>query len=100
MTEIDPADDPEPSHIVSVYGADHPGIVNAVASALGERGISITDLTTRLAGEQTGEPLYAMMLEIALPDGVDQAELEQALGGVGSGQAVEVTIRELEQDTL
>ena len=41
-----------------------------------------------------------MMLEIALPPGFDPAELEQALGGVGSGQSVEVTIRQLEQDTL
>jgi glycine cleavage system transcriptional repressor len=100
VTEIDPADDPHPSHIVSVYGADHPGIVNAVSAALSERSISITDLTTRLAGEQTGQPLYAMMLEIALPGNVDPAELEQALGNVGSGQSVEVTIRQLEQDAL
>src|SRR3954463_16302605 len=27
---------PEPSHIVTVYGADHPGIVHAVAAALSE----------------------------------------------------------------
>lgn len=100
VTETDPADDPIPSHIVSVYGADHPGIVNAVSTALSERGVSITDLTTRLAGEQTGEPLYAMMLEIALPADVDPGELENVLGSVGSGQSVDVTIRQLEQDTL
>ena len=30
---------PEPSHIVTVYGADHPGIVHAVSTAVAEREI-------------------------------------------------------------
>jgi glycine cleavage system transcriptional repressor len=100
VTEIDPEQDPVPSHIVSVYGADHPGIVHAISSALAERRISITDLNTRLVGEQTGEPLYVMMLEVALPDSVDTDELHSALADVGSGQSVDVTIKPLEQDTL
>jgi glycine cleavage system transcriptional repressor len=42
----------EPSHIVTVYGVDHPGIVHAVAAALAGAGVNITDLNTRLvAGE-------------------------------------------------
>src|SRR3954469_21720412 len=53
----------EPSHIVSVYGVDHPGIVHAVSSALAERGITITDLTTRLVGE-AGEPLHGLVVEV------------------------------------
>jgi glycine cleavage system transcriptional repressor len=100
VTEIAPEQDPVPSHILSVYGADHPGIVHAMSSALAERRISITDLNTRLVGEQTGESLYVMMLEIALPAGADADELRAALSEVGSGQAVEVTINPLEQDAL
>ena len=100
VTEISPDAEPVPSHMVSVYGADHPGIVHAISHALAQRGISITDLTTRLAGEDTGEPLYAMMLEIALPEGADASNLEQALTTVASGQSVDVSIRPLEQDTL
>lgn len=100
VTEISPDAEAVPTHIVSVYGADHPGIVHAVSSALAERRISITDLTTQLAGERTGQPLYAMMLEIALPEGADVAELEQDLAAVASGQSVDVSIRPLEQDTL
>ena len=30
---------PVASHVLSVYGADHPGIVHAVSSALAERGV-------------------------------------------------------------
>ncbi len=39
---------PQPTHIVSVYGADHPGIVHAVAFALARAGVNITDVSTRL----------------------------------------------------
>ena len=40
-----------PTHLVTVYGADHPGIVHAAAAALTSAGANITDLNTRLAGE-------------------------------------------------
>src|SRR5829696_4470264 len=89
------ADDaePEPSHIVSVYGVDHPGIVHAVSSALAERGITITDLTTRLVGE-ADQPLYALMMEVAMPEDAE-ADVIQALAAAGEAQGLEVTVRPL-----
>jgi glycine cleavage system transcriptional repressor len=100
VEEIGPAAQPSPSHVVTVYGTDHPGIVHAVATALGEREVNITDLNTRLVGEEGEEPLYAMMMEVELPAGVPAAELEEALAGVGREQGVEVSVRPLEQDVL
>jgi glycine cleavage system transcriptional repressor len=88
------------THVVSVYGVDHPGIVHAVATALAERGVNIADLTTRLADEHGGEPLYAMALEVTLPSGLDPAELERDLVAVAGEQGVEVSFRALEQDPL
>ncbi len=88
------------THIVSVYGADHPGIVHAVAAALAERGVNITDLTTRLVDEPGGQALYAMALEVALADDDDARELERALGDVGRAQGVEVSFQALERDAL
>src|SRR5436189_4078791 len=67
LAEIDPGAEPPPSHIVTLYGADHPGIVHAATDALAERGVDVTDMTTKLAGEGRGEPLYALMMEVALP---------------------------------
>jgi len=97
------ADEPHkasgPSHTVTVYGVDHPGIVHAVASLLAERGANITDLTTRLVGTG-GEPIYAMMMEVALPDGLESEVLAQALATVGGEQGVEVVLRPLELDAL
>ena len=89
--------EPEPSHIVSVYGADHPGIVHAVSSALAGLGVTITDLETRLAADGA---LYAMQLEVAVPESTDPRVVRSALATVGNAQDVEVTFRPLEHDAL
>ena len=94
-----PPEEP-PSHILSVYGADHPGIVWAVSSALAERGVNITDLETRLVGGEGERPLYVMMLEVRLPEDLSEAELGEALAAVGREQGVDVTVRPLERDVL
>jgi glycine cleavage system transcriptional repressor len=89
----------EPSHIVTVYGSDHPGIVCATAEAIARHGYNITDLNTRLVGDAEGDPLYALMLEVAIPAGHDE-ELQSAMTDVGRLENVEVTVRELESDEL
>ena len=96
-----PEQPPEPSHILSVYGGDHPGIVHAVSSTLAERGVGITDLNSRvLSGDNGDEPLYVLMLELALPDGIEEGELRSALDDVAETEGVEVSLRVLEQDEL
>jgi glycine cleavage system transcriptional repressor len=83
---------PEPTHVLSVYGGDHPGIVAGVAEALAQLGVNITDLQTRLAGK-----VYVMLLELVLPPGAD---VEEAIAAVGREQGVDVSLRELEDDAL
>jgi glycine cleavage system transcriptional repressor len=100
VSDVETAEETAPSHVVSVYGADHPGIVHAVTSALAERSVNITDLTTRLVGGQAGEPIYAMMMEVALPAGLSAEAVEQSLRAVGKAQGVDLTVRPLEQDVL
>jgi glycine cleavage system transcriptional repressor len=101
LSEVDEAaPGPEPSHMITVYGADHPGIVHAVASAVAERGIDITDLNTRLLGGDGGESLYVLMMEVALPEPAAAQDLDPALAEVGRREGVEVTLRELERDEL
>ena len=85
-----------PSHIVTVYGVDHPGIVHAVSARLAARAVNVTDLETRLVGDG----LYAMVLEIALAPDVDAEALSAMLAEVGAEQGVEVTVRPLEPDVM
>ena len=89
-----------PSHIVTVYGVDHPGIVHAVSARLAAREVNVTDLETRLVGEGGQAGLYAMVLELALPAGVDPDALRAMLEEVGAEQGVEVTVRPLEPDVM
>ena len=87
---------PTPSHIVTVYGVDHPGIVHAVSARLAARAVNVTDLETRLVGDG----LYAMVLEVALPLELDPEALAAMLAEVGAEQGVEVTVRPLEADVM
>jgi glycine cleavage system transcriptional repressor len=87
-----------PTHVLSVYGADRPGIVHGVSSALAERGISITDLETRIAGAAES-PVYVMLMEVAAGS-ADPAELQTALGEIGEHEGLDVSLRELTADAL
>ena len=89
---------PRPSHVVTVYGADHPGIVHAVTSVLAGSGVNVTDLETRLAGSSEA-PLYAMIMEVDLGE-APVAEVETALRSAGEASAVEVSIRPLDAEAL
>lgn len=89
---------PPATHMLSVYGADRPGIVATVAQTLADRDVNVTDLTTRvLEGEQ---PVYAMLLEISLPDDVDPDDLAAALRAQEGGDGVEASIHPLDVTTF
>jgi glycine cleavage system transcriptional repressor len=96
--ETAPAGNPAASHVLSVYGADHPGIVHGVTSALAEHRVNVTDLETRLAGTEDA-PVYVMLMELALGD-ASEASVEEALAQVGAEASVEVSLRELGADAL
>lgn len=80
-------------YVLSVYGADQPGIVSAMTGVIAQCGGNITDLSTRLVGEHedaaepgssaetathtpSTAPLYVMMVDV---DFTDQASAEQAV---------------------
>ena len=86
----------ESTHVVSVYGADRPGIVFRVAEALAAAGANVTDLTSRVIGS-ADEPVYALMLEVSAPSPDEvAAALEEIRGEIG----VEVSIHPIERDLL
>ncbi len=98
----DPAeqgDAPETSWTVSVYGADHPGIVHGVASLLAARSVNIVDLGTRVVGSP-GSPVYTMVLEVTLPPGADPQELEHQLEVTAAELGVTCRLHRSEADIL
>jgi glycine cleavage system transcriptional repressor len=95
-----PGESTEPTHLVTVYGVDHPGIVHSAARLLAEREVNITDLNTRLIEEEGAQPLYALLVEVALPAEADPSDLEDALRALGRQEDVDVSIRSIEVDEL
>ncbi|HVE99163.1 MAG TPA: ACT domain-containing protein, partial [Mycobacteriales bacterium] len=85
-------------HVVSVHGADHPGIVHAVAATLAKRGVNVTDLTTHLVGEP--EPLYVMTLDVDVPADVDEADLAADLRSTAESLGVTATLHAVDADLL
>jgi glycine cleavage system transcriptional repressor len=82
-------------YLLSVHGADRPGIVSALTAEVAAVGGNVTDLTTRLTGE-----LYVLLAEVDLPPSVDLAALDHRLGDVARGLGVQVSLRELDPDVL
>lgn len=86
---------PAPTHMVSVYGADKPGIVFKVAETLAGAGANITDLTSRVIGEG-GTPVYAVMLEVVFPEGTDP----DSILSLRDELDVDVSVHPVEADLL
>lgn len=88
-----------PSWVVSVYGADRPGIVHGVASLLAARSVNIVDLGTRVVGSPKS-PVYTMVLEVTLPPGADPHELERQLEAMAADLGVTCRLHRSEADIL
>jgi glycine cleavage system transcriptional repressor len=86
-----------PTHVLTVYGADRPGIVHDVAALLADQGVNITDLRTRRTGGSEA-PLYTMMMEISVPPSA--TGLSDALTGLTGTGGVEAHLAELETEVI
>jgi glycine cleavage system transcriptional repressor len=86
------ASSPPPTHVLSVYGADRPGIVHAVAEVLAAASINVTDLRTHVV--EGTPPVYAMLLEVSVPEGT--GELRELLRAEHALDDVEVSVNALD----
>lgn len=84
---------------VSVYGADRPGIVHRVTQVLAGAGANVVDLTTRIIGEPD-RPLYAMLLDVTLPPGVEGSDLSARLKALADELGVDCSMHPAEADVL
>lgn len=103
LNELEEAEKPEPKeagipYVVSVYGADHPGIVSRTTGHLAERHINITDLSTRVI--QAKGPVYIMLLEVEAPRSLTEQQLKEDLYGLSQDLKVDISVRRLEAELL
>ena len=89
-------DVPPATHMISVYGADQPGIVFHVTETLARHGINITDLTSRVIGSEE-QPVYALMLEVST---TDPTKIESDLAALREQLAVDASVHAIETDVL
>jgi glycine cleavage system transcriptional repressor len=84
-----------PTYMLSVYGADRPGIVAKVARVVADHGGNITDMNTRVIGAPD-RPVYVMLLEVLLAGAQGPLPLETALAELKTSLDVDVSFRALE----
>lgn len=75
--------------IVSVYGADHPGIVHAVTGGLADAGANIVDLSSSVSHASA---IYQLAIEVELPPGVSGDDLEGLLRPIAVANDVDLSI--------
>jgi glycine cleavage system transcriptional repressor len=92
LAETDPA---RFQYIISVYGADKPGIVAGVTRKLAELKMNITDVQTKSVRQEKGE-IFVMMIEVSAQDELAAAALQQQLKSFTAELGVDVSVRELE----
>ena len=96
VLEIDDlAETPAPTHVITVYGSDKPGILDRVSHALADAGGNVTNLSSRLIG--TDVPVYVLTIEAE----IDAAgELAAALEVLAAEVGVEVSLTPYDADVL
>jgi len=85
------------THIVTVEGIDHPGVLHSVSDALAIHAVNIVALHNRPPGESASgaERRAVLVLDIALPSGMSIDALEALLGPTRKEQDVDIDIRRI-----
>ena len=90
--ELYPVKDEGDLCLISVYGSDQPGIVYKVTRTLADHKVNITDLNTKLIGTKE-EPVYVLMLEAILPQGLSIEATSELLDPLRKKLAIEIGVR-------
>ncbi len=96
--EAGAADRPRPTHVLTAHGSDRPGIVAAMAALLSDRGVNITDLSSRRTGGSS--PIYALVADVAVPEGADEHELRAAVTAAAHELGIDARLEPAEVETL
>lgn len=93
--EMKPAAPPVNPHLISVYGADRPGIVSGITSVLADLGINITDVQTTSTKSETSD-VFVMILEVSSPETLSSSQLAAKLKEEGKLLGVDISVQPIE----
>lgn len=93
--ELQPSSEPQGLFIISVYGADKPGIVSGVSLKLAELGYNITDVQTHSTGT-ADKPVFVMILEVVASASATAQWLREQLLTFTKHLNVDITVQSLE----
>ena len=90
-------------YMISVYGADHPGIVYRVSERLAKAKVNILDVHTHRTAPGRGRgkaSLYMLLLDVELPARQSPEALDRTLRQLAKRLGVEVNLRASEANVL
>ena len=83
--------------MLSVYGADHPGIVHGIAQEIAAQGANVVDLSARLVGDP---PVYVLGIELELPEGLTGDALRERLAPAAAAAGVDLMLDDEDDEIL
>jgi glycine cleavage system transcriptional repressor len=86
--------------LISVYGADRPGIVHRVTNRLAKTRVNLSDLSTHRTESRGAPSGYILYLEGETPEGVSPAAIEKDLRAHLAEMGVNVSVKPLASQTL
>jgi len=86
-------------YLLSISGADKPGIVNSVTGILYKNGVNIIDMETK-SSQKTSPPAYYMFLEVDIPKRIKIDKLSRELKVAGKKIGVHISINKVESAVL
>jgi len=86
-------------YMISISGADRPGIVKSITEAIVKKGGNIIDLETK-SSQRSTPPAYYMLLEVDVPARVKETAFRQALVRSGKRTGVHVSVTRVTDEIL
>lgn len=86
-------------YLVSAIGKDRTGIVHHISRLLSQKKLNITDLNSRVLNSGS-QKVYAMMMEIEVPQSFKISGLEKALTSLSKKLRVEIQCKPVERLSL
>ena len=74
--------------------------MHRVTAELAQLGVNVVDLATRVIGRDNATPVYAMLLDLSVPEALADDVLRASLDQVAGELGVDCTLRSVDADIL